>query len=169
MVRSLTLAFATACAVAAVSAQAPAQNRSATDPPAAQQATPSPPPQQPAAQSSQASDTSKVTMTGCLKPGATAGTWTLETAPIPSAAGTTASSPVGTSGANAKRTYNLSAKPSDDLKPHANHKIEVVGTVTPTPASSAAAGAPASDTGSDAAPRLTFNVESFKMVSPSCQ
>jgi hypothetical protein len=167
MVRSLTLAFATAFAVAAVSAQAPAQNAPATDPPAAQQATPSP--QQPAAQPSQAKDASKVTMTGCLKPGATAGTWTLETAPIASAAGTTASSPVGTSGANAKRTYNLSVKPSDDLKPHANHQIEVVGTVGSTPASGAAAGAPAGDKSSDATPRLTFNVESFKMVSASCQ
>jgi hypothetical protein len=109
---------------------------------------------------------SKVTLTGCLKPGATAGTWTFETTAAPAAGGAAASSPVGTSGAAAaKRTYNLTTKPSDNLTPHANHKIEVIGSVAPSKPGAAASAEPASDS----APRLTLNVDSFKMVSPSCQ
>jgi hypothetical protein len=126
-----------------------------------------PPASEPAASSKSAIDSSKVTMTGCLKPGATAGSWTLETSPV-AAGASSASTPVGTSGtAGAKQTYNLIAKPSDDLKPHANHKIEVMGTVSPaiatriTPSEAAPRDA--------AAPRQTFNVESFKMVAASCQ
>jgi hypothetical protein len=167
MVRTLTIASVTLFAVAGLSAQAPSTDRPAANQPAVQQpAQPAPAPatpQTPAASPSQASDPNKVTMTGCLKPGATAGTWTLETAAIPSAS-SSPSSPVGTSGA-AKRTFNLTTKPSDDLKPHANHKIEVVGTVS----AAGMAGAAADAAAKDAAPRQNFTVESFKMVSPSCQ
>ncbi len=174
MLRSLTFAFATVFAVATLAAQAPAQDQPAGDRPAVQQAPPEPaqqpsqpPAREPAASPKSTSDSSKVTMTGCLKPGATAGSWTLETSPA-AAGAASPSTPVGTSGAaGAKQTYSLIAKPSDDLKPHANHKIEVVGTVSPaisariTPSEAAPRDA--------AAPRQTFNVESFKMVSPSCQ
>lgn len=161
MVRSLTFAFATVCAVAAVAAQAPASYP------------PAPPSQQPsspqAAQSGDASAMSKVTLTGCLKPGTTAGTWTLETAAMPSVPGA-ASTPRGASGAaGAKQTFNLSTNPSDDLKPHANHKIEVIGVMSPAAASGLSIGASATSAPSDPASRLTFKVDSFKMVSASCQ
>jgi hypothetical protein len=47
-------------------------------------------------------------------------------------------------------------KPTENIKPHANHKIEVTGTM-----GKAAGGAAASAT-------PTFNVDSFKMVAATC-
>ena len=66
-----------------------------------------------------------MTYTGCVKPGTAPETWILENAEV--AAGQTTAA---TSGAM-KSTLNLTTKPGTDLKPHANHKIEVVGTVAP--------------------------------------
>jgi hypothetical protein len=97
-----------------------------------------------------------------VKPGPTPGSWILESAELAPAAGS--SSPVGTAGSAAKSTFILSTKPGDDLKAHANHKIDVTGTVAPASASSATASSATSTT----APKQTFNVDSFKMVSASC-
>ena len=98
--------------------------------PAAQQPAPAP--------ASPATAASKVTYSGCLKPGTAAGSWALENAEIPSMASAQAKpgdSPVGTSGA-AMKAFNLSTK--EDLKAHANHKIEVTGTVSQPSASASA-------------------------------
>jgi hypothetical protein len=74
---------------------------------------------------------------------------------------------VGTAGASAsKETFNLTVKPSDNLTPHANHKIEVTGTTSPAIATSMSPGAASPST---AAPKQNFTVDSFKMVSASCQ
>jgi hypothetical protein len=63
-----------------------------------------------------------------------------------------------TSGSASKMTIGLSAKPTENLKPHANHKIEVTGTVSKT------GGASSSST----TPGQTLAVESFKMVAATC-
>lgn len=181
MNRLLTLALASLCATAIVSAQAPYPAPQQPSPQRPAGAQPSPPAQQPSSpstpSSSAASSADKVTYSGCLKPGTTAGTWVLESAQLSPAAGSaaSASSPsanaaVGTSGA--KQTLNLTIKPSDNLTPHANHKIEVTGVASPAIAASMntpetpSAGANASS--STTTPRLNFTVDSFKMVSATC-
>jgi hypothetical protein len=182
MTRLLTLALATMSATAIVMAQAPAP-RPGDQPSTQQPATPSPSPGRPTASpaeqtpspspssSSSAASADKVTYTGCLKPGTTAGTWVLENAQVASAAGSAAASSdkaVGTAGASSsKESFNLTVKPSDNLTPHANHKIEITGTTSPAIATSMSAGA--SSTPSASAPKLNFSVDSFKMVSASCQ
>jgi hypothetical protein len=139
---ALALTFAALCTIA-VAAQAPApQDKPAAPAPAA----PAPAAQAPAA--------GKVTYTGCLKPGTAADTWTLENAEVASAAGKS----TATSGSASKMTIGLSAKPTENLKPHANHKIEVTGTV------SKAGGA----SSSSAMPSQTLAVDSFKMVAATC-
>jgi hypothetical protein len=170
MVRSLTFALATVGAAAVLFAQAPAPDQPAGGRPGAQApstqqpATPAPnpstePSQRPSTPMSSASG-EKATWRGCVKPGATPGSWILESAELAPAAG--ASSPVGTAGAG-KSTFILSTKPGDDLKAHANHKIEVTGTVAPASSSS-----PSSASSSSSTARQTFNVDSFKMVSATC-
>ena len=156
------------CTIAVVGAQAPAP-----DTPGAQR-----PSTMPAAPATQAAQPGKVTYTGCLKPGAMADTWTLENAEVSSAgaAARTEGAPSTTPGATAtsgktpsNTTLALTVKPTDNLKPHTNHKIEVVGTVSASDATAKAAGAPAP--GASAAsttPRQNFTVESFKMVSATC-
>jgi len=60
--------------------------------------------------------------------------------------------------------FNLEPASSVNLTPHANHKVEVVGTVSPAKAGAdAAAGAAGAQ-----APRQQFSVESLKMVSATC-
>ena len=106
-----------------MTAQAPAGDKPAADKPAAQQpATPAAPPA-PAASAA----TNKVTYTGCVKPGTAADSWILENAEAQKAGAPP--STVGTSG-TAKMTLNLSPAATVDLKPHANHKVEVTGTVS---------------------------------------
>ncbi len=160
MVRSSVCVLALLCAAAVVAAQTPAQQ-----PPAAPQPKTQQPAQQPPAPPPQPAQANKVTYTGCLKPGATAESWTLENADMASAASATAKpgeGTVGTSGtAGSKTIFNLSAKAGENLKPHTNHKIEVVGTVSQASPSGAASGATST-------PRQTLNVESFKMVSATC-
>jgi hypothetical protein len=134
---AFALMLATVCTLSIVSAQTPA--------PAGQDA---PKPSAPAAQS--ASSAGKVTYTGCLKPGTAADTWQLEEAQV-AAAGGAKEGATATSGA--KQTLSLSVKPTENIKPHANHKIEVTGTV----------GKPASGSTNP-----TFNVDSFKMVAAAC-
>ncbi len=184
MIRSLYAVPAMLCLTAAmVTAQAPAGEKPAgntptTQQPAGQQPTaqqpttprPTTPPstaQQPADMSSKAG--AKVTYTGCVKPGTTAGTWTLENAEVQRAGGASAPSAVGTSGAS-KMTLNLEPAASVNLTPHANHKVEIVGTASPAKAgadtsSQSAAGASAAGAG---ATRQQFSVESLKMVSATC-
>ena len=157
MNRSLFTIPAMVCLAAAlVTAQAPAGDKPAPERPAAQQpATPSAPP---APSASAAAN--KVTYTGCVKPGTSADSWILENAEAQKAGG--APSTVGTSG-TPKMTLNLSPAATVDLKPHANHKVEVTGTVS---AAKPSADAPAA--GAAGAARQQFSVDSVKMVSATC-
>jgi hypothetical protein len=135
---AFALTFAALCTIA-VAAQTPA-------PQGEKPAAPAP--------AAQAASAGKVTYTGCLKPGTAADSWTLENAEVAAAAGKS----TATSGAASKMTIGLSAKPTENLKPHANHKIEVTGTVSKTGAASS----------SSTTPGQTLAVESFKMVSATC-
>jgi hypothetical protein len=169
MVRSLTFVIATFGAAAVLAAQTPYPAPAGAQP-AAQQPAPQTP--SPSTSASTSASANKVTWSGCLKPGTTAGTWTLESAEMPASASAAspAATAVGTSGATAsKRTFNLTPKASDNLTPHANHKIEVTGTVTAASSTPSAGAAGAVDTSSaSTAPRQTLAVESFKMVSATC-
>jgi hypothetical protein len=160
MKRSLYAVPAMLCLTAAIAtAQAPAApDRPAADPPAAQQPT-TPKPATPP--TSSASATTKATYTGCIKPGTSAGTWILENAEAAQKAGASAPSTVGTSGTS-KMAFNLEPASSVNLTPHANHKVEVVGVVSPAKSGADAGAAGAS------APRQQISVESVKMVSATC-
>jgi hypothetical protein len=175
---AFALVLSVVCTLSIVAAQTPTQQAPATERPAQQQPAPGTP-------SAQTGQSAKVTYTGCLKPGTTADSWTLENAEVASAAGTSAkpSSAIGTSGAGSKTTLALTAKSAQNLKPHANHKIEVVGTVSPAGAGSTTQGAGATtqgaaattpgnagaaSTASTTAPQQNLTVESFKMVSATC-
>ena len=166
MTRSLYAVPAMLClAAAVVTAQAPAQDRPANPPaeqPAAQQPT-TPKPAAPPAASASAKPT--VTYSGCLKPGTAAGTWVLENAEAALKPGA-APGTVGTSGTS-KTTLNLEPAATVNLTPHANHKIEVVGTLTPGKAPVASEAASPASAGAQA-PRQQFSVESMKMVSATC-
>jgi hypothetical protein len=161
MIRSFYAILAMLCVTAVVAtAQAPAGDKPA---PAAQQpAAQQPPAQQPTtprpSTSARESAAGKVTYTGCIKPGATAGTWILENAEVAAKPGA-APGAVGTSGAS-KTTLSLEPAASVNLTPHANHKVEVVGSLAkPSASSPSAAGAKAEQ---------EFSVESLKMVSATC-
>jgi hypothetical protein len=160
-------------AAAVVTAQAPAREKPAGTPPATQQPTGGQQPAKPSQSSTMAGD--KVTYTGCVKPGTAADTWTLENAQVAAKAGAASPSTVGTSGTGT--TLNLDPAASVNLKAHANHKVEVVGTLKPaTGAAGSSAGASstaggASSTagaGGSSASRQQFSVESVKMVSATC-
>ena len=172
MNRSLFAVPAMVCLAAAlVSAQAPADrpNPPAGDQPAAQQpATPRPttppaPAQQPTRPETSAMAADKVTYTGCVKPGTAADTWVLESAEVAQKAGASAPGTVGTSGSS-KTTFNLDPAATVNLKAHANHKVEVVGTLSPAKSGADASSAPAAG----ATARQQFSVESLKMVSATC-
>ena len=160
MVRSSIFLTVLFCA-AAVAAQNPAPERPAGTAGAAP-AVERPAAQEPAAQKPAApmpeksAAANKVTYTGCVKPGTAPETWILENAEVAKPGQTTAA----TSGAM-KSTLNLNTKAGTDLKAHANHKIEVVGTIAPARPSAAPGDAAA-------AARQDFNVESVKMVSATC-
>ena len=167
MIRSFYAVPAMFClATALVTAQAPPAEKPAAQQPAAQQPTTAQQPTRPDASTSAAN---KVTYTGCIKPGTTEGTWILENAEVAQRAGAaSAPSTVGTSGA-AKMTLNLDPAATVNLKSHANHKVELVG--TPSASKSAAATAPSGAAGgatAGAAARQQFSVESLKMVSATC-
>jgi hypothetical protein len=171
MIRSLYAVPAMLCLTAAVvTAQAPAADKPAGNPPAAEQpaaqqpTTPrptTPSPAQPTDTSARA--TGKVTYTGCVKPGTTAGSWILENAEVQRAGGASAPSAVGTSGAS-KLTLNLDPAATVNLTPHANHKVEVVGMASPAKPGDASAPSSASAPGT----ATKFSVESLKMVSATC-
>jgi hypothetical protein len=155
MKRSLYAVPAMLCLAAAiVTAQdKPAGNPPATQQPAAQQ--PAPRPSTPPAASASAAD--KVTYSGCVKPGTGSDTWVLENAEASAKPGASPST-VGTSGTS-KMTLNLEPAASVNLKPHANHKVEVTGSIS--------AAKPAADAAPGAA-RQQFSVESVKMVAATC-
>lgn len=179
MIRSLCTVPAMLCLAAVVAtAQTPSADRPAGNPQPEQPAAPQPAAQQPATprpatpppstkQPARPGETltiaaNKVTYTGCLKPGSTPGTWILESAEVAQRAdAASAPSAVGTSG-TAKMSFNLDPIATLNLKPHANHKVEIVGMVSP-----AKSGADVSAT-TPAAARQQFSVESLKMVSSSC-
>ena len=157
MNRSFIAVPAMMCLVAVVvTAQAPAEQPT-TQQPAAQQ--PARPAETPAAAAA-----NKTTYTGCLKPGTAAGTWILEDAEVAAKPGASAPSTVGTSGA-AKMTFSLDPAATVNLTPHANHKVEVVGLLSP--ARPGAEATPSSAAGAQA-PRQQFSVESLKMVAATC-
>jgi len=189
MNRSLYAAPAMLClAAAVVTAQAPAGDKPANYPPATQQPAGQPPTgQQPTTQKPMTPPSSaqqpgrqgesstmagnKVTYTGCIKPGMTAGTWVLENAEGAQKAGASGSGAVGTSGMS-KTSLNLDSAASVNLKAHANHKVELVGTLSPAKAGASATGAAgtagaAGSTGAHAS-QQHFSVESLKMVSATC-
>jgi hypothetical protein len=91
------------------------------------------------------------------------GTWVLENAEVAAKPGASPST-VGTSG-TAKMTLNLDPAATVNLKPHANHKVELVGTLSPAKAGADASAPSASAAG---AARQEFSVESLKMVSATC-
>jgi len=160
MNRSLYAVPAMFClAAAVVTAQAPAER---PNPPAAEQ----PAAQQPAAPrpaTPPAAAANKVTYTGCVKPGTATDTWILENAEVAQRADASAPSTVGTSGTS-KMTFNLDPAATVNLKAHANHKVEVVGLLSPgKPDTSSPSAA-----GASSAPRQQFSVESLKMVSATC-
>ncbi len=155
MIRSLYAIPAMLCVTAVmVTAQAPAGDKPAGNP-----TTPAPSAQAPARPSESAAN--KTTYTGCLKPGTAPGTWILESAEIAAKPGA-APSAVGTSGAS-KATLNLEPASSVNLTPHANHKVEVVGSASP-----AKAGGDAASAAPGAQAKQQFSVESVKMVSATC-
>jgi hypothetical protein len=164
MKRSLYAVPAMFCLTAAlVTAQAPPANPPAAEKPAAQQPT-TPQPSTPPASATAAN---KVTYTGCVKPGTAAGTWILENAEVAAKPGA-APSTVGTSGTS-KVVFNLEPAATVNLTPHANHKVELVGTLSPAkPGADAASAKPGADAASASAPRQQFSVESMKMVSATC-
>jgi hypothetical protein len=145
MNRWLTFVPALLCAGALVTAQTPAQEKPAGGPPPATQAPATPP----AAKESAAG---KVTYSGCVKPGSAPGSWILENAELSKPGGEPS---VAKSGAS-KMTLALNAKSGTDLKPHANHRVEIVGTVAPAKA------------GGGDAPKQELTVDSLKMVSTTC-
>ena len=161
MTRTLYAVPAMLCLTAAITmAQTPAPDRPAAEQPAAQQPT-TPKPATPPASSASAAN--KATYTGCVKPGTSAGTWILENVEAAQKAGASAAGTVGTSGMS-KMTFNLEPASTVNLTPHANHKVEVVGTLSPA---KSAADAPAAAAAGQA-PRQQFSVESVKMVSATC-
>lgn len=160
MSRILTIALALSGSVV-LGAQAP------TPPPAAPAPAPAPQVQQPAQPAAQKAAT--VTFSGCLKPGASAGSFILADAaavPAPSA-GAAKPEPQARGTTGATKSYNLMpGKTGDDLSKHMNHRIEVTGTVSPAaPGASAPATPPA---GGTPQPTETVNIQTFKMVSATC-
>lgn len=148
MISKLTIATGILGASAILGAQAPA---------------PQPPADRPAAQS--ATEANKVTISGCVKPGAAADSFVLSNAvTTPAAPGRETAPTIGTTGST--KSYNIVVKPGEELSKHVNHKIEVTGTLSasrpPTAASSATA-PPAADQ-----PTETVTVQSLKMVAMTC-
>ena len=143
---------------AVISGQAPA---APANPPADQPAAQQPTTPRPSTPPASAAAAGKVTYTGCVKPGTAAGSWILENAEVASKAGS-APGTVGTSGTS-KTTFNLDPAATVNLTPHANHKVELVGTLSPAKPADAASSA-----ASSSAPRQQFSVESMKMVSATC-
>ena len=149
-----------------LTAQAPGQQ-----PPPDRPATTTPQPSEPRAATSAEPKANQTTVSGCLKPGTTAGSFVLTNAVTPAVAGgaSAAPAPQGTTGST--KSYAIVAKPETDLSKHVNHKIEVTGTVTApnsAPKPSTATSPEAASAGAAAHQTETLNVESFKMVAMAC-
>ena len=166
-----TFATLLCASLAAQATQTPSPNPSA--PPLAQPRTgadtASPPTAAPA-QSAQrsAAKAETITVEGCIQRSAASAT--------AGAAGTSGSArsdsgfilasamkPAGTSGSAASSTpiassYRLDAAESK-LSPHVGHKVEISGTVEPSPSSAASAGAPAPP---------TLKVDNVRMIAATC-
>jgi len=170
MTRIVTFAGATLAAVTIAAAQTTTQPPS-TQPPSSDRSTA----RQPAAQSSQLER--KIMVNGCLKGGASSGSFILADAGTALTTGTGRDGQLGVAGTSGMmKAYKLVVKPSDDLSKHVNHRIEVTGTVsaqradasasseagrqeaTPQPGAAAKPGAPAQ-------PTEILNVQAFKMIS----
>jgi hypothetical protein len=152
------------CAAAALGL---ALTASAQQPPQPQPSQPTPPAQAPAASAAEQPD--KATkLSGCLKGGATAGTFELATSKkgkAPATADATSPTPSQAPAQDAmakagSRNVMLSAGAGVDLAPHLNHQVELTGMWQQSIAS--AASADAAKTGK------TFNVTAVKMVSTTC-
>ena len=169
----LATCLAGMCAVA-LSAQTPAQQPPSPNPTGTTGATTSQDP----STASQRMKGGPLTISGCLKAGDTAGTYTLTKVKAGGAAGTTGDTAAGGAAAGAssssdKGDVNLTASASDvDLSKHVGHQIEVTG----TPKAGATAGGAATTTGDTAAGAAgtsgrsakSLNVTSVKMISESC-
>jgi len=159
MLFRLTVATGILGAAAVLGAQAPGQQAPA-DRPTTNQPTIERP-----LQPSETKGT-KVAISGCLKPGASAGSLILSNAVMAPAApaGRDAMPTTGTAGST--KSYNVVAKAGEDLSKHLNHKIEVTGSLSasrpPSPPAPEAA-SPAPDR-----PAETLTVETFKMVAAAC-
>ena len=155
MLVKLTVAAGILGAAAILGAQAPGQQ-----PPADR------PTNQPATETNKvqpATEANKITMSGCVKPGASANSFILSNAVIASAApGSEVPPATGTSGST--KSYNVVAKSAEELTKHLNHKIEVTGTLSASrPPGAPATAAPAADQ-----PAETVTVQTFKMVAVAC-
>jgi hypothetical protein len=133
---------------------------------------------------SQDRDSAKtVTVTGCLKAGDSADSFTLSdlkwggssssTTGGASAVGTSGSAPAGIGSATTLKINPGSAK----LSEHVGHQVEITGTVGDKTSSSAsattsptdpAAGRPSASASSSASSSPSFNAKSVKMVSATC-
>jgi hypothetical protein len=146
MLLRLTVATTILGAAAILGAQAPGQQ---------------PPPDRPTTQP--AAEANKVTISGCVKPGASANSFILSNAVVaPTMPGREAAPTTGTAGST--KSYNVVAKPEEGLSKHLNHKIEVTGTLSASrPPSASATATPAADQ-----PAETVTVQTFKMVAVAC-
>ena len=110
------------------------------------------------------------TISGCLKPGTSTGSFILTNVVMPAVAPSGAA-PAAQGTTGSAKSYAVMAKPGTDLSKHVNHKIEVTGTVSAPHSVSTPSTAPASGTssvGGAAHSTETFNVDSFKMVAMAC-
>jgi hypothetical protein len=148
MLSKLILATGIMGATAILGAQAPSQQ---------------PPVDRPANQP--ATEANKVTLSGCVKPGTSADAFILTNAVItPPAPGRETAPTTGTTGST--KSYNIVAKPGEELSKHVNHKVEVTGTVSASRSPGASAPTTASPAGDQ--PTDTVTVQSFKMVAMAC-
>jgi hypothetical protein len=127
------------------------------------------PAQQPA-QSQPMKDDKAVTVTGCLKAGATPGTFELADAKwdkgASSATGTSGAAGAAAAGASAaaKPSIKLTGTPSGaKLDDHVGHTVQITGKMAPASGTAGTSGTPGS-----AAAGPALNVETVKMVSSTC-
>jgi len=161
MIRKLTVAAGILGAVATLGAQAPSQ-QSPADRPTNQPAIQQPPPQPNEAKPNE------VTISGCLKPGVSPGSFILADAGMAPAMPVGQNAPPAAKGTTGStKRYDLVAKPGEDLTKHLNHKVEVTGTVSASrpPSVPVPEAAPATTA---AQPTETLTVQTFKMVAVAC-
>lgn len=162
MIQKLAIAAGILGAVATLGAQAPSQKSSA-DPPTTQPAIQQPPPQP------KETKPNEVTMSGCLKPGASPGSFILADAGMAPAMPAGQSAPAAAKGTTGStKRYDLVAKPGEDLTKHLNHKVEVTGTVSASRPPSASVPEAASAPTTAVQPTETLTVNTFKMIAAAC-